>query len=99
VKQSDLGEYEEKAAEKQMNINIQDRTQAPPLKSSNRDGKYQVWNSTWQQPKLKVSQWEKSYSPWNQSKSNQAPSSTKNAHSPWSREHKVLSNALRQTSR
>jgi hypothetical protein len=42
VKQSDLGEYEEKAAEKQMNTNIQDRTQAPPLKSSNRDGKYQV---------------------------------------------------------
>jgi hypothetical protein len=29
VKQSDLGEYEENAREKQRNINIQDKSQAP----------------------------------------------------------------------
>jgi hypothetical protein len=44
VKQNDLGEYEENAREKQRDINIQDKSQAP-LKPSHRDDKYQVQNS------------------------------------------------------
>jgi hypothetical protein len=42
--------------------NIQDGYKLP-LKLSYRDGKHQVSNSRGKQPKYKVSQWQKPYSP------------------------------------
>jgi hypothetical protein len=42
VKQNDLCEYEENTREKQRDTDIQDKSQAPPLKPSHRDGKHQV---------------------------------------------------------
>jgi hypothetical protein len=62
VKQCDLGEYEENAREKQ-NIQIYKIRCKLPLNPSHRDGKHQFPNSRWQQPKLKVSQWEKTILP------------------------------------
>jgi hypothetical protein len=41
VKEDGLGEYEENAREKQRDINIQSKSQAP-LKPSHRDGKHQA---------------------------------------------------------
>jgi hypothetical protein len=55
VKQSDLGEYEEKAAEKQMDTDIQDRTQAPPLKLSNRMANTKFETQHGSNQKLKIS--------------------------------------------
>jgi hypothetical protein len=73
VKQSDLGEYEENAREKQRDTNIQDEAQLP-LKPSRIDGKHQVRNSRGQQPKHKVSQWQKPHSPRNQGNKTSSPS-------------------------
>jgi hypothetical protein len=44
VKQSDLGEYEENAKEKQT-IQVHAKTPTPPLKPSHMDDKHQVSNS------------------------------------------------------
>jgi hypothetical protein len=55
VKQSDLGEYEENAREKQT-IQVYKIKHQLPLKPSHMDGKHQFSNSRGQQSKLKVSQ-------------------------------------------
>jgi hypothetical protein len=55
VKQSDLGEYEENAREKQI-IQVYKIKHQLPLKPSHMDGKHQFSNSRGQQSKLKVSQ-------------------------------------------
>jgi hypothetical protein len=57
-----LGEYEKNATEKQKDTNIQDKAQLP-LKPSHGVEKYQVPNSRGQQPKLKISQWQKTILP------------------------------------
>jgi hypothetical protein len=58
VNQSDLGGYEENVREKQK-IQIYKIKRQLSLKQCHRDGKHQVPNSREQQPKLKVSQWQK----------------------------------------
>jgi hypothetical protein len=55
VKQSDLGEYDENAREKQTIQVYKVKAQTPP-QTSHTDGKHQFSNSRGQQPKLKVSQ-------------------------------------------
>jgi hypothetical protein len=75
VKQTDLGEYEENAREKQ-NIQIYIIEAQLPLKPSHKDGKHQIQNSRGQQSKHRVSQWQKSYPPKTKA-IKQAPPQTK----------------------
>jgi hypothetical protein len=56
VKQTDLGEYEENAREKQ-NIQIYIIEAQLPLKPSHKDDKHQIQKSRGQQSKHRVSQW------------------------------------------
>jgi hypothetical protein len=62
VKKTDLGEYVENPREKQ-NIQIYKIKHQLPLKPSHKDGKHEFANSRGQQPKLNVSQWQKTILP------------------------------------